>query len=87
MCVQVCYCFWMALIPLWSVTCFTGIHFSLESFMTYSLKVPEGTNQRETRQELGYNFVLGLPRAYPNTTKQLVPLSYPILTSVPAIVV
>ena len=58
MCVQVCYGFWMAKIALRGVTCFTGIHFSLGSFMTYSLKVPDRTNMRESYHELGYTFVL-----------------------------
>ena len=82
MCVQVCYGFRMAKIPLRGVTCFTGIGFSLASFRTYSLKVPDRTNRRESCQELGYAFVLGLPRAYPNTTKQLVPRCYPHAASV-----
>ena len=58
MCVQVSYGFCMAHIALWGVSCFTGIHFSLGSFMTYSLKVPDRTNIRESCQELGYTFVL-----------------------------
>ena len=58
MCVQVCYGFWMTKIALRGVTCFTGIHFSLGSFMTYSLKVPDRTNMRESCQELGHTFVL-----------------------------
>ena len=58
MCVKVCYMFWMAKIALQGVTCFTGIHFSLGSFMTYSMKVPDWTSQRETCEDLGYTFVL-----------------------------
>ena len=82
MCVKVCYGFWMAKIPLRGVTYFTDIHFSLASFTTYSVKVPDRTNRRESCQELGYTFVLGIPMAYPNTTKQLVPLCYPLPASV-----
>ena len=52
-----CYGFWLANIALWDVT-FTGIHFPLGSFMTYSLKVPDMTNMSESCQELGYTFVL-----------------------------
>ena len=37
---------------------------------------------RKSCQELGYTFLLGLPRAYPNTTKQLVPVCYPLPASV-----
>ena len=32
------------------VNCFTGIHFTLGSLMTYSLKVPDRTNMRESCQ-------------------------------------
>ena len=58
MCVQVCYGFWMAKIALRGVTCFTGIHFSLGSFMTYSMKVPDWTSRRENCEDLSYTFVL-----------------------------
>ena len=34
------------------------IHFSLGSFMTYSMKVPDWTSRRETCEDLGYTFVL-----------------------------
>ena len=51
---------------------------SLSSFWTYSLKLPDRTNQRESCQECGYSFVLGLTRAYPNTTEQLVSHCYPL---------
>src|SRR5664279_289743 len=59
---------------------------SREFTCTYSLKVPERTNMRESSEELVHTIVLGLPRARPNTTMQLVPLCYPILTPVPAVV-
>ena len=58
MCVQGCYAFWMANIAHRGVTSFTGIHFSLGSFMTYSLKVPHWANIWKYCQELGYTFVL-----------------------------
>ena len=58
MSVLVCYGFWMTKDPLRGVTCFTGIHFSLGSFMTYSLEIPDETNMRESCQELGHTFVL-----------------------------
>ena len=54
MCVKVFYRFWIAKIALRGVTCFTGIHFSLGSFMSYTLKVLDRTNRRETYKDLGY---------------------------------
>ena len=56
MCVQLCYRFWMERIALRGVACFTGIHFALRSFMTYTLKVPDWTNMRKSCQELDYEF-------------------------------
>ena len=76
----------MAKIALRGVTCFTGIHFSLGTFMTYSLKVPERSNGREYSEELVHAIAFMFPRAHPNTTKPLVPHFYIILTPVPAVV-
>src|SRR5664279_5060760 len=64
------------------VSDFTGITVSVVSFSTYSSKLPLRANQRESCEELGYILVLGVPRAYPNTTKQKVPLVYPLSTPV-----
>jgi hypothetical protein len=47
MCVKVFYRFWIANIALQGVICFTGIHFSLGSFMSYSVKVLDQTTMRE----------------------------------------
>ena len=57
MCVQECYVFWMANIALRVVNCFTDIHFTLGSLMTYSLKILDRKNMRKSCQELGYIFV------------------------------
>src|SRR5664279_1353133 len=64
------------------VTGFTGIIISLVSFWTYSSKLPLQANRRESCEELGYTLVLDIPMAYPNTTKQKVPLVYPLSTPV-----
>ena len=59
---------------------------SREFTCTYSLKVLEGSNGRESSEELVHAIGFMLPRAHPNTNTQLVPLFYPILTPVPAVV-
>ena len=64
------------------VTGFTGITISLVSFWTYSSKLPLRANRRESCEELGYTLLFGIPRAYPNTTKQKSPLVYPLSTPV-----
>src|SRR5664279_3702052 len=69
----------MAKMLLWGVTGFTD---SLVSFWTYSSKLPLRANRRESCEELGYIFVLDVPRAYHNTTKQKVRLVYPHSTPV-----
>ena len=53
--------------------------------ISYSVKVPERTNGRESSEELGHTIVLGLPRVNPNTTKQRFALCYPLSASVNAV--
>ena len=77
----------MAKIPLRGDVLHRHALFSREFTCTYSLKDPERSNGRESSEELVHTIVLGLPRAHPNTTKQLVTLFYPILTPEPALVI
>src|SRR5664279_240489 len=72
----------MAKILLRGVTGLTGITDSLVSFWTYNSKLPLRANRRESCEELGYILVLHVPMAYPNTTKQKVPLVYLLSTPV-----
>ena len=75
--VQVCFGLYMSKISLRDVSGFTIISFSLVSFWTYNWKLPLRSKRRESYEEFGYNFILGVPRGYPNTTKHIFALFYP----------